>query len=163
MTGLLAALALLVAASVSGVLPVQVTRVFAESMSPTIRDGDLVLVEHGADTFARRDVVAATSPETGEQLIKRIVAVGGDRVAIQDGILVVNGTAACEPSIDPEGMDGVWSGTTVVPSGSVFLMGDERDLSIDSRDFGPVALEDVSGLVRTRVWPSPGALPVDRC
>lgn len=42
-------------------------------------------------------------------------------------------------------------------------MGDERDLSIDSLDFGPVAVEDVSGLVRTRVRPSPGALPVDRC
>ncbi len=162
-TGLLVALVLLASASVSGVLPVQVTRVSAESMSPTIRDGDLVLVEHGAETFSRRDVVAATSPETGEQLIKRIVAVGGDRVAIQDGLLVVNDTAVCEPSIDAEGLDGVWSGTTVVPAGSVFLMGDERDLSIDSRDFGPVALEDVDGLVRTRLWPSPGTLPVDRC
>jgi signal peptidase I len=162
-TGLLVALVLLVAASVTGVLPVQVVRVSSASMSPTIHDGDLVLVEHGADVFRRRDVVAARSPVTGEQLIKRVVAVGGDRVAIQEGVLMVNGTAACEPSIDPEGMDGAWSGTTVVPSGSLFLMGDERDLSIDSRDFGPVAEDEVSGLVRTRVWPSPGSIPVDRC
>ena len=60
--------------------------------------------------------MAARSPATGEQLVKRVVAVGGDRVAIQDGVLLVNGTAVCEPSIDPEGLDGVWSGTTVVPS-----------------------------------------------
>jgi signal peptidase I len=162
-TGLLVALSLLVAASVSGVLPAQLVRVSSASMAPTIQDGDLVLVERGADAFRRRDVVAARSPATGEQVIKRVVAVGGDQVAIQDGRLMVNGTAVCEPSIDPEGLDGVWSGTTVVPSGSVFLMGDERDLSIDSRDFGPVAVADISGLVRTRVWPSPGALPVDRC
>lgn len=162
-TGSLVALTLLVTASVSGVLPVQLVRVSSASMAPTIQDGDLVLVERGVDAFRRRDVVAARSPVTGEQLIKRVVGVGGDEVAIQDGLLVVNGTPVCEPSIDPEGLDGVWSGTTVIPSGSVFLMGDERDLSIDSRDFGPVAVEDVSGLVRTRVWPSPGALPVDRC
>jgi signal peptidase I len=154
---------LLVTASISGVLPVQLVRVSSASMAPTLQDGDLVLVERGADAFRRRDVVAARSPATGEQLVKRVVAVGGDRVAIQDGVLLVNGTAVCEPSIDPEGLDGVWSGTTVVPSGALFLMGDDRDLSIDSRDFGPVAVEDVSGLVRTRVWPSPGALPVDRC
>ena len=68
--------------------------------------------------------------------------------------------AGAEPGL-PE--RGVWSGTTDVPSDAVFLMGDERDLSIDSRDFGPVAVSDVLGVVRTRVWPSPGALPVDRC
>ncbi len=162
-TGVAVVLALLVAASVAGVLPVQVVRVSSASMFPTIRDGDLVLVEHGSRTFSRRDVVAVRSPVTGEQLIKRVVALGGDRVAIQEGVLLVNGAAACEPSIDPEGMDGVWSRTTTVPAGALFLMGDERDLSIDSRDFGPVPVADVSGLVRTRVWPSPGALPVDRC
>jgi hypothetical protein len=47
--------------------------------------------------------------------------------------------------------------------GQVFLMGDERDFSFDSRDFGPVAVEDVVGLVRSRVWPSPGPLSVDPC
>ena len=161
--GLLVALVLLVSASVSGVLPVQLVRVSSASMGPTLQDGDLVLVERGTDGLRRRDVVAARSPVTGEELVKRVVAVGGDRVAIQDGLLMVNGTAVCEPSIDPEGLDGVWSGTTVVPSGALFLMGDDRDLSIDSRDFGPVAVEDVTGRVRTRVWPSPGSLPVDRC
>lgn len=152
-----------VGASVAGLLPVQVARVSSASMAPTIGDGDLVLIEHGAGPLARRDVVAARHPDTGERLVKRVVALAGDRVAIQDGVLMVNGSAACEPSIDPEGMDGVWSGTTTVPPGQVFLMGDERDLSIDSRDFGPVAVADVDGLVRTRVWPSPGALPVDSC
>ena len=162
-TVLVAVLALAVGASVAGLLPVQIVRISSASMAPTIGDGDLVLVERGAGPVGRRDVVAAVHPNTGEQLIKRVVGIGGDRVAIRDGVLVVNGAEVCEPSIDPEGMDGAWSGTVTVPSGSVFLMGDERDFSFDSRDFGPVALADVVGLVRVRVWPVPGPLTEDRC
>lgn len=162
-TVLAVVLTLTVASSVVGLLPIQVVRVTSASMAPAIGDGDLVLVEHAPGPIARRDVVAAVHPDTGEQLIKRVVGLGGDRVTIQDGVLVVNGTPACEPSIDPEGMDGAWTGTYSVPSGHVFLMGDERDFSIDSRDFGPVAVADVVGLVRARVWPSPGSLPVDHC
>ncbi len=162
-TGLLAVLVLTVSGSVAGLLPVQVVRVSSASMAPTVRDGDLVLLERGDGPFARRDVVAVRRPDTGEQLIKRVVGIGGDRVAIEDGVLVVNDDPVCEPSIDPEDIDGVWSGPTTVPDGHVFLMGDERHRSIDSRDFGPLSLTSVDGLVRTRVWPSPGALPTDSC
>ena len=101
-TGLAVVLAALLVLSVTGLLPVQVMRVGSESMSPTIATGDLVLLERGHHGIARMDVVVVERPDTGVLLVKRAVALGGDRVAIEDGVLVVNGAAVCEPAIDPE-------------------------------------------------------------
>lgn len=158
--GLLVAL---VAASVVGWLPAQVMRIGSGSMAPAVESGDLVVVVPPGGPVHRRDVVAAPHPDTGVLLVKRVVAVGGDRVALEDGVLVVDGVAVCEPSIDPARLDGVWFGPVVVPEGGLFLLGDDRGGSIDSRDFGPVPAADVTGLVRARVWPSPGRLAADSC
>jgi signal peptidase I len=157
------ALVVLLVSSVTGLLPVQVMRVGSESMAPTIATGDLVLLDRGHQGVARMDVVVVERPDTGVLLVKRAVALGGDEVAIEDGVLVVNGLPVCEPSIDPDRLDGVWFGPQTVPAGTVFLMGDDRGSSIDSREFGPVSADDVRGRVTHRLWPSPGALPEDRC
>lgn len=162
-TALLAALVLLVVASVTGLLPVQIARVESASMAPTLAAGDLVLLERDPGELRRRDVVVVIHPGTGERLVKRAVALGGDRVRLADGVLVVNDTPVCEPSIDADRIDGVFSGTVTVPEGHVFVLGDDRRSSVDSRDFGTLAVADVVGLVRTRLWPAPGRLPVDRC
>jgi signal peptidase I len=162
-TGLMVALAVLLVSSVTGLLPVQIMRVGSESMAPTIATGDLVLLDRGHQGVARMDVVVVERPDTGVLLVKRAVALGGDQVGIEDGVLVVNGAPVCEPNIDPDRLDGVWFGPQTVPAGAVFLMGDDRGSSIDSREFGPVSADDVRGRVTHRLWPSPGALPVDRC
>jgi len=156
-------LVLLLGASVTGLLPIQIMRVGSESMSPTIGTGDLVLVRHQSGPVARMSVVAVERPDTGTLLVKRAVAVGGDRFAIEDGVLVVNGTPVCEPSIDPARLDGVWIGPVTVPDGELFLLGDEREASVDSRVFGTVPDGNVRGVVVGRIWPSPGGLPEDRC
>jgi signal peptidase I len=156
-------LLLLVVGSVIGLLPVQVMRVDSGSMAPTVAAGDLLVVERGAGRVDRRDVVAVPHPETGALLVKRVVALGGDRVALADGVLVVDDEPVCEPSIDPDRLDGVWFGPVTVPAGEIFLLGDDRGTSIDSRDFGTVPVTDVAGLVRVRVWPAPGRLPADSC
>jgi signal peptidase I len=153
----------LVVASVAGLLPVQVMRVASGSMAPTIATGDLVLVEHAAGPVGLRDVVVVPHPSTGTLLVKRVVAVGGDQVAIEDGVLVVDSVPVCEPTIDPARLDGVWFGPVSVPDGEVFLLGDDRGDSVDSRDFGPVPAADVTGLVRTRLWPAPGRLAAAGC
>jgi signal peptidase I len=163
LSGLAVVLLLLVVGSVTGLLPVQVMRVDSGSMTPTIAIGDLLVVDRLAGPVDRRDVVVVPHPETGDLLVKRAVGLGGDQVAIEDGVLVVDGRAVCEPSIDPARQDGVWFGPVTVPAGEVFLMGDDRDSSIDSRDFGPVPVADVVGQVGLRVWPVPGRLPVDSC
>lgn len=162
-TVLLVVLALLVGASLAGLLPLQLMRVRSDSMQPTLSSGDLLLVDHGVDGLRRMDVVAASNPHTGEALVKRAVGLPGDRVGIEDGVLVVNGEPRCESGIDPDVLDGVFFGPITVPAGSVFLLGDARGESIDSRSFGPVDLDDVTGVVRVRMFPSPGALPSLDC
>lgn len=163
LTALALLLALAVAMSVSGVLPVRVVRVESSSMSPTLDAGDLVLVARGAGELHRGDVVVVRHPDTGERLVKRAVALGGEAVRIDDGILVVDEVAVCEPAIDPDRIDGVFSGSVTVPAGEVFVLGDDRRDSVDSRDFGPVSVDDVLGHVIARAWPAPGALPDARC
>ena len=154
---------LFLAASISGVLPVQIMRVDSESMTPTLGAGDLVVVDRTDPDVTRMDVVAAESPDHGTLLIKRVVAVGGDTVALEDGVLVVDGEAVCEPDIDPALIDGSYFGPVTVPDGSVFLLGDHRDGSIDSREFGSVPLSSVVGEVRGRLLPAPSSLEPARC
>jgi signal peptidase I len=110
---------------------------------------------------ARRDLVVFNAPpgaaEAG-RLLKRVVAVAGDEVAIEDGALVVNRAVVVEPAIDTSRIDGVYSGPVTVPPGTVFVLGDNRADSIDSRNFGPVSTPRVLGRVALRLWPRPGAL-----
>ena len=92
-------------------------------------------------TFKNHD--SATLPTS----IRRIVAVGGDTVAIEDGSLVVNGRLVIEPYIDHREPMTDFSAVHV-PAGSVFLMGDNRNISHDSRSDGPVSEDDIVGYVR---------------
>ncbi|MGY1638779.1 signal peptidase I, partial [Geodermatophilus sp. SYSU D00742] len=154
-----AGLVLLLVASMAGLLPLQLMRVDADSMTPTTAPGDLLVVRHGDGPVRRGDVVAVHHPLDDGLLVKRAVAIGGDEVGLEDGVLVVNGAPVCEPAIDPALMDGVWFGPVTVPEDSLFLLSDHRDGSIDSRAFGPVPTEQLLGTVVGRAWPHPGALP----
>ena len=151
--------ALLMVAATTGLLPLQPMRVDSDSMTPTVASGDLLLVRHGQGPVQRGDVVAVTDPQGDGLLVKRAVGVDGDEVAIEDGVLVVDGTPVCEPAIDPARLDGVWFGPVGVPEGHLFLLSDSRDGSVDSRSFGPVPAASLVGTVTVRMWPDPGALP----
>lgn len=157
-----AALVLLVCAVVTGVLPVQVMRVGSGSMAPSLSTGALVAVVSGGEVDGR-DVVVVAPPGSDELIVKRAVAMGGDEVAIEDGVLVVNGVPACEPGIDPDRIDGVWFPPVTVPDGELFLLGDDRRDAVDSRDFGTVREADVVGVVRARIWPAPGSMAEGPC
>ncbi|MGY1764203.1 signal peptidase I, partial [Geodermatophilus sp. SYSU D00805] len=156
---LAAGTALLLVAATCGLLPLQPMHVDSDSMTPTVSPGDLLLVRHGQGPVQRGDVVAVTDPFDDGMLVKRAVALGGDEVAIEDGVLVVDGTAVCEPAIDPARLDGVWFGPVTVPEGHLFLLSDNRDGSVDSRAFGPVPASSLVGTVAARLWPVPGSLP----
>jgi len=129
-------------------------RIPSESMAPVLQPGDRALVTKLGGTPGRGDLVAFHAPRTGEVLLKRVVAVGGDRVGIEDGVLVVNGRAQRESYVaDPDAIDSVYFGPVTVPKGSLFMLGDNRANSDDSREFGAVAADRVIGRAAARVWP----------
>ena len=129
-------------------------RIPTESMSPTLRPGDQALVQKlGATSPDRGELVAFHSPQNGEVLLKRVVAVGGDTVGLEDGVLVVNGRKVREAYADPDPIDSVYFGPVKVGAGTVFVLGDNRANSEDSRDFGAVRTDSIIGRAVARVWP----------
>jgi signal peptidase I len=139
------------------------------SMERTLEPGHYVLVDKLTprfDGYHRGDIVVFRPPETwaGQTetpFIKRVIGEPGDRVEINlDGLVVVNGTVLDETYLyrsDPAGptdptestLDTAWT----VPQGELFLMGDHRAESVDSRVFGPVPINDVIGRAWLRYWP----------
>jgi signal peptidase I len=131
-------------------------RIDSGSMLPALRAGDEVLVDKRAyrGRLPRRgELVVFHAPRTGAVTLKRAIGLPGDTVAIEDGVLVVNGRREREPYTDPDAIDSVYFGPVRVRAGSVFVLGDNRADSIDSRDFGAVARNALMGRVLVRLWP----------
>jgi signal peptidase I len=131
-------------------------RVSSNSMQPTYSTGDEILVQkfgaHAREP-ARGDIVVVHSPLSGGLMIKRVTALGGQTVGIADGVLRVDGHVVPEPYIDRAQVGGTYFGPMRVPAGTVFLLGDQRFGSVDSRSFGPVPVDSIVGRVVLRVWP----------
>ena len=87
-----------------------------------------------------------------EDLIKRVVAVGGDRLEIRGNRLILNGLPLDEPYLEP-GADMEDMAPFYIPDGHVWVMGDNRNNSQDSRRFGLVSTEEVVGRAFARIWP----------
>lgn len=128
------------------------------SMSPTIHPGDRVLVNKLQYRFSkphRGDIVVFPDPtHTTPLLIKRIVAVGGDVVDVQDGYLLVNGKRVSERYTHGRPTEpGPTHFPLYIPHGSVYLMGDNRTDSHDSRWFGPQPASALKGKAFALYWP----------
>lgn len=127
----------------------------SESMEPTLLKGDRVLVNRLAYRFGepqRGDIVVFRPPLGKEDYIKRIVAMGGDTVEVRSGRLFVNGVTLEEPYLKEQQMLGHYD-EIVVPEGSYFMMGDNRNNSGDSRVFGPVDEKAILGKAFLVYWP----------
>jgi signal peptidase I len=131
------------------------------SMVPTLKYGDRVLVNKFIYRFTepeRRDVIVFKSVQDDQQdLIKRVVGVPGDEVAVRGGRLFVNGERQREPYVNKKLPDRSFAAPTKVPENHVFVMGDNRANSQDSRVFGPVPKENIEGEAFLRFWP-PGRI-----
>lgn len=142
-------------------------RVDQQSMQRTLEPDQYVLVDKLTprwDTYKRGDIVVFNPPDdwprsNGVPYIKRVIGVGGDTVEIREGSVFVNDTELLEPYV--YAVDGEPQETTdplgqerwVVPEGDLFLMGDHRSNSADSREFGTVAIDRVIGRAWLRYWP----------
>ena len=128
-----------------------------ESMVPTLLVGDRVFANKFIYRFAepeRGDIVVFEDVEGGEEdLIERVVAVAGDRVRVVNGVLKVNGEPQGEPYVRPQLPDGSVYGPERLPEGYVFVMGDNRGNSADSRVFGLLPVENIEGEAFVRFWP----------
>lgn len=155
---------------------VQAFKIPSGSMKETLQIGDHILVNkfiYGVKipfsgvtaiplkTPQRGDVIVFKFPEDPEKdFIKRVVAVGGDRVRIRDKVLYVNGERADYDQAvfkDPRVIPGSVQprdnfGPYTVPEGTVFVMGDNRDHSYDSRFWGAVDLDEVKGKAFIIYW-----------
>lgn len=153
----------------------------SESMLPTIEVNDRVMISKLNYQFSdpqRGDIVVFISPfndeiddeslldsvvrhvleavgirtASADDLIKRVVAVGGDTVEIEGGYLLINGAQIAEPYLAAQGLMPDFA-AIAVPPGSVFVMGDNRAVSYDSRKFGAIPVEDLLGEAVVRIWP----------
>jgi signal peptidase I len=151
----------------------------SESMLPTIEVNDRVMVNKLAYTWGepqRGDVVVFRDPREEEEeesipeavirsvleavgirtrgrddLIKRVVGLPGETVEVRDNRVVIDGTPLDEPYLEEVFMPD--EPQITVGDDQVFVMGDNRNASFDSRRFGPIALEDVVGEAFVTIWP----------
>jgi signal peptidase I len=129
---------------------VEPVTVASDSMEPTVMQGSTLLVARWQPHAGASDVgrlVVLRSPEGGHSMLKRLVAVAGQTVAIRDGALFVDGAVVDEPWVEPRQVDGTFFRLAEVPAGHVFVLGDNRAASIDSRHFGTVPVQDLLGTV----------------
>jgi len=148
---------------------VQLYEIPSESMYPTLQDGDQVMVNKLAYAVGggveRGDVIVfkrpaserTDDPDQPPQLIKRVIGLPGDVVEARGGVVYIDGKPLEETGadhyLDPSVVTNNLSQPVTVPRGHVFVMGDNRERSHDSRYFGAVPESDIIGRAVVIAWP----------
>jgi signal peptidase I len=143
-------------------------RVLVEKVSYRFGDiehGDVIVFVHDepgveapgpsnpvAGFFSSLGQAIGVVPPSDRDFIKRVIGLPGDTINCRDGVLYRNGKPVTEPYLDP-GTKTESCTRTTVPQGELFVMGDNRDNSQDSRVFGPIQESDVVGRAFVRIWP----------
>lgn len=125
-----------------------ITQTSGKGMFPALKDGDLAIVFRMQQEYARDDIV--TYQVDGTRYFGRVVAAEHDVVTIDEsGTMSVNGTPQSGEILYPTYSKGDTEYPYRVPAGCLYVLGDYRTQTKDSRDFGPISLEDVEGKVIT--------------
>ena len=138
------------------------TLVSGDSMLPTLHENDYLIINkigYKIGEPKNGDVIVFKSDlekndGTTKYLVKRIIGVAGDKVVIKDGKVYLNDKLLDETYLS-EGMDTTGDVDIVVPEGKLFVLGDNREVSLDSRyeQVGLVDVNDVEGKVLVRLYP----------
>jgi signal peptidase I len=143
------------------------------SMEPTLQIGDRIVVDklsyhlHGVD---RGNIVVFTTPPNEDcagppvaDLVKRVIGLPGETISLQDGNVYINGHLLPEPFLPADVRTDTYPGPSNngyalhnpyrIPAGDVFVMGDNRPESCDSRYWGPISESTIVGEVDLRIWP----------
>jgi signal peptidase I len=140
---------------VINIFAAQATRVDGQSMEPTLHTNERIIIEkvtYRLHPPERGDIIVLRRP-TGavEPLIKRVIGLPGETIEIKNGLVYIDGEPLDEPYLDQSTQGNM--DPLVVPDKSVFVMGDNRHASNDSRAFGPVPYSDIVGRAWIRYWP----------
>lgn len=134
----------------------------SESMEPTLDVGDRVLVNklsYDLHDVNRGDVVVfelppeEVGPDGVKDLIKRVIGLPGEVIESRDGVIYVNDRRLEEPYLPEDGPTGPAIDRQTVPDGHVYVLGDNRDNSADSRARGPIPIDTIVGRAFILVWP----------
>lgn len=141
---------------------VQTYRVEGHSMDDSLHDGQHLLIDKLTprfDDYSRGDVVVLHPPDEPEDstpFIKRVIGVAGDHLEVRKGSVWIDGVKLDEPYVAPGAVteptfddEAAWD----VGPGEVFVMGDNREDSLDSREFGVVRTSEIIGRAWLRFWP----------
>ncbi|MGV3487207.1 MAG: signal peptidase I [Tuberibacillus sp.] len=138
-----------------------------QSMMPTLQDGNRLIVnkiDYDITTPQRFDIIVFHATPT-DDYVKRVIGLPGDTIEYKNDVLYINGKKVEEPYLKPyrdQLVSGLLTenfnlqektGMTHVPKGKIFVMGDNRRNSVDSRRFGFVDMSQIVGKVDLRYWP----------
>ncbi len=134
-------------------------QVVGPSMSPTLKDQDIVIlskIHYRLFKVKRFDVIALKYSDT-KYLIKRVIGLPGDKVEYKDNILYVNGKAIKESFIKDNVITENFStndlGYKKIPTNMYLVLGDNRENSLDGRKIGLIPKKDILGRVNIKIWP----------
>ncbi len=134
------------------------------SMSPTFEDKDKVIISK-VSGIERFDIIVFNAPDADKLYIKRVIGLPNDHIVMKNDILYINGKAYTEPYLDEnrkqyplDKLTGDFTleeltGESKVPEGKLFVLGDNRMESKDSRIFGFISFDEVIGEVKFRIYP----------
>lgn len=138
---------------------VSVTQVVGNSMSPTLKSNELLLLnklKYRISNVKRGEIISLKYADT-KYLIKRVIGLPGDVVEIKDSILYINNEVYKEEYISSELKYKDFSlkdlGYTRIPENMYLVLGDNRVDSLDSREIGLIKKEDIIGKISARIWP----------
>ena len=121
------------------------------SMNETLHNGEILLLKKFDKSFDRYDVVVFIKKgKTEEKLIKRIMALPGEKIKCVSGIIYVNNEEIEDSHAYGKTAD---FGEVIVGDDEYFVIGDNREVSYDSRYFGPIKKETITGITDFRIFP----------